>query len=94
MDAGRQGPRQLATLRTTRAQQQGGGWLLGPSLSPATALLFRVQMMKKKGKKCPHPQRHPCRRLYPQLQTRSLSGRTMTPKVGSALLLPSVPVHF
>lgn len=52
-----------------------------PLLKSATPLLFRVQMMKKKGRKCPHPQRPPCRRLCPRLQTRSLSGRTTTPKV-------------
>lgn len=60
-----------------------GRWLLTPALSHTTALLFRVRMMKKKGRKCPHLRRHPCHLLCPQLQTRSLSGRTMTQRVGS-----------
>lgn len=63
-----------------------GRWLLVPALSHATALLFRVRMMKKKGRKCRHPRRHPCHLLCPQLQTRLLSGRTMTQKVGSVFL--------
>jgi hypothetical protein len=63
-----------------------GRWPLVPFLNPATALLLRVQMMKKKGRKCPHPQRRPCLRLCPQLQTKSLFERTMIQKVGPACL--------
>lgn len=91
MGAGWQGPRLLATLRATRPWLQRGSFSV-PLLSPTTALLFRVQMMKTKGRKCPHRQRHPCHLLCPRLQTRSLSGRTMTPRVGPAFL--SVCVLF
>lgn len=53
-----------------------------PLWSPASGLLFRVQMTRRKDRRCLHPQRHPCLRLCPQLRTRSSCGRTTTPKVG------------
>lgn len=48
----------------------------------------RVRMMKKKGRKCRHPRRHPCHLLCPQLQTRLLSGRTMTQKLQASASSP------
>lgn len=80
---GWQGLRLLATLRAASGFEL---WEVAfHFLSCDIALLFRVQMMKKKGRKCLHPQRHPCLHLCPQHQTKSLCGRTMIPKVRSCL---------
>lgn len=82
MDPGWQRPRLLSIMKAAKAQLQVTVLSSLSSLSPTTALLFRVRMMKRKGRKCPHPQRHPCLHLCPRLQTKSLSARTTILKVG------------
>lgn len=78
-----QGLRLLATLRV--AMILSFGEVAFYFLSCDIALLFRVQTMKKKDRKCLHPQRHPCLHLCPRHQTKSLCERTMIPKVRSYL---------
>jgi len=80
---GWQGLRLLATLRAAMVLSFGevAFHLLGRDI----VLLFRVQTMKKKDRKCLHPQRHPCLHLCPQHQTKSLCERTMIPKVRPCL---------
>lgn len=80
---GWQGLKLLATLRAVSGFEL---WEVAfHLLSSDIALLFRVQTMKKKGRKCLHPQRHPCLHHCPQHQTKSLCERTMIPKVCSCL---------
>lgn len=43
---------------------------------------------EEEGQKVPHPQRRPCLHLCPQLQTKSLSAKTMIPKPPSPCLQP------